>query len=254
MNGEVAVITGAGSGIGRATAVAFAGAGARVVVADVDEEGARATVAAIGDQATFVPVDVAKEEDVDVLFERAAALGRVRAVHNNAGITMSDVLLHEITPLLWDRLMGINLRGAWLVLARAVRLMRENGGGAIVNTASVAAFAAISGRAPYCVSKAGIVMLTRAAAIENGGAGVRINAVAPGPIATPLMLQMPPGGGEALGPPPSNRLGLPEEVAAAVVWLCSGAASYVNGACLVIDGGWSASVPARRSTDNQEVA
>jgi NAD(P)-dependent dehydrogenase (short-subunit alcohol dehydrogenase family) len=189
---------------------------------------------------------VSSEKDVHRLFVEAARVGAVRAVHNNAGITMDDSELHEVSVDLWDRLMSINLRGAWLVLAEAIRRMRETDGGAIVNTASVAALAAVPGRGPYSVSKAGIVMLTRAAALENGEHGIRVNAVAPGPIATGMALQAPPGGGEPVGPPPSHRLGQPEEVAAAVVWLCSGAASYVSGACLTVDGGWTTSIPARR--------
>jgi NAD(P)-dependent dehydrogenase (short-subunit alcohol dehydrogenase family) len=242
----VAVVTGAASGIGRASARAFAEEGRLVVLADVDEEAGRATAAEIGAGARFVRADVSREEDVQKLFAAAAESGPLRAVHNNAGITMADSELHEVSIDFWDRLMSINLRGAWLVLSEAIRRMRATDGGAIVNTASVAALAAVPRRGPYSVSKAGILMLTRSAALENGEHGIRVNAVAPGPIVTQMALQAPPGGGELVGPPPSHRLGQPEEVAAAVVWLCSDAASYISGACLTVDGGWTTSLPARR--------
>ena len=239
---KVAVVTGGGSGIGRATATAFAKAGHHVVVADVDDAGGEETVASIGG-GTFVHTDVAGEEDVLALFDEAARHGRVAVVHNNAGVTVRRKPIHELEADAWDRVLGVNLRGAWLVLRSALRAMRPDGG-AIVNTVSVAGFAANPGGAAYCTSKAGLIMLTRVAALENGDQGIRVNAVAPGSIATPMAENFAPGS-NAEGPPPTGRRGTAEEVAAAVVWLASDEASYVNGTVLTVDGGWTTSLPAR---------
>jgi NAD(P)-dependent dehydrogenase (short-subunit alcohol dehydrogenase family) len=245
---RVAIVTGGGSGIGRAAAVAFARDGAFVIVADRDEAAGAHTTALIGaERSTFVATDVSNEADVERLFGEAERVGTVQSVHNNAGVIMPDCDLHELTREAWERLLSVNLTGAWLVLRQAIIAMRARGGGAVVNTCSVGGVAAIPGRAAYSASKAGLLMLTKSAALENGGHGIRVNAVAPGTIATPMVLERPfPGGGEPVGPPPTRRMGQPEEVAEAVVWLCSDAASYVNGACITVDGGWTTSVPARR--------
>lgn len=241
-------MTGGGSGIGRASALAFAATGAFVVVADVDDAAGAETVSLLGPElATFVHTDVRLEQDVAELFAVAGRHGMLRAVHNNAGITMSDALLHELSVAEWDRIIAVNLRGVFLVLQQAIALARAQGQAAsIVNTASVAGVAAAVGRSAYSASKAAVIMLTKAAALENGSIGIRVNAVAPGTILTPMVMNNPPGGVPVVGPPPSGRLGDPEEVAAAVVWLCSDAASYVNGTCLTVDGGWTAALPARK--------
>jgi NAD(P)-dependent dehydrogenase (short-subunit alcohol dehydrogenase family) len=243
----VAVVTGGGSGIGRASALAFAATGAFVLVSDVDDAGGAETVSLIGSaHSMFVHTDVRLEQDVAELFAVADRQGVLRAVHNNAGITMSDALLHELPIEVWDTIIAVNLRGVFLVLQQAIALARAQGAAvSIVNTASVAGVAAAVGRSAYSTSKAGVIMLTKAAALENGPVGIRVNAVAPGTILTPMVVNNPPGGVPLAGPPPSGRLGSPEEVAAAVVWLCSDAASYVNGACLTVDGGWTAALPAR---------
>lgn len=243
----IAVVTGAGSGIGRASALAFAAAGDFVVIADVDDAGGAETVSLIGhEQSRFVHVDVCQEQDVADLFAVVGRQGALRAVHNNAGITMSDALLHELPLAVWDTIFDVNARGVFLVLQQAIVLARAQGRPAsIVNTASVAGTAAAPGRSAYAASKAAVIMLTKSAALENGAAGIRVNAVAPGTVLTPMVVNNPPGGVPLVGPPPTNRLGSPEEIAAAVVWLCSDAASYVNGACLTVDGGWTTSLPAR---------
>jgi NAD(P)-dependent dehydrogenase (short-subunit alcohol dehydrogenase family) len=249
MSDGVAVVTGGASGIGLASARAFLRAGYRVVIADTDKaSGARAANALEG--AIFVPTNVADEDAVASLFAEASLRGRIRAVHNNAGITVPRTPIHELETETWDHVLGVNLRGSWLVLRQAIRTLRAQGtGGAIVNTASVAGIAANPGGSAYGASKAGLIMLTRVAALENGGAGIRVNAVAPGTILTPLAERSLASRQESIhsGPAPSGRLGKPEEVAEAVLWLASDAASYVNGAVLTIDGGWTTSLPERGS-------
>jgi NAD(P)-dependent dehydrogenase (short-subunit alcohol dehydrogenase family) len=237
MDGRVALVTGGGSGIGRASAIAFARRGAAVVVADLNGEGAEETARLAGDAVTTFVGDTAEGSVVEQLVaECVRRHGRLDYVHNNAGVR-GHGLLHDISEQDWDAVNRVNLRGAWLVLKHALRAMHAQGGvGAIVNTASVGGERALFGTGAYCASKAGVVMLTRVAAVENG-AGIRVNAVAPGPVATPMTADYQRVGG---GPPPSQRLALPEEVAEAAVWLCSDAASYVNGVCLTVDGGWTA--------------
>jgi NAD(P)-dependent dehydrogenase (short-subunit alcohol dehydrogenase family) len=249
MDGKVALVTGGGSGMGRASSVAFAEHGAHVVVADLDETGARETLALIPEgRGTFVQTDVTRTADV----ERAIAactvgLGRLDYLHNNAGVSGSNLPVHDTTEEEWDRIVGLDLRAAWLVLKYTLLAMRDQGHGSIVNMASVAAHTAMEGSGAYNAAKAGLLMLSHTAALENGEFGIRVNAVAPGMIVTPMTQrwvdayeQFPPP-----APGPLGRFGLAEEVAAAVVWLCSDAASFVNGHCLTVDGGWTATAPLR---------
>jgi NAD(P)-dependent dehydrogenase (short-subunit alcohol dehydrogenase family) len=242
MDGTVALVTGAGSGIGRATAHAFAARGARVALVDIDEEAAQTSAAGLDVETLVLAIDMRDGAAVRSMVSRTLArFGRLDFFHNNAGIAGPTVALHDVSDTEWDSVMDINLRGTWLGLKAVVPHMRSVGRGAIVNTASVAGTAGFRHLAPYCASKAGVIALTRVAALENGAMGIRVNAVCPGMIATPM------AEGLIDGPSPSNRLGAPTEIAEGVVWLCSESATYVNGTCLTIDGGWTAAAPPRRA-------
>lgn len=245
----VALVTGGGSGIGRATARALAARGARVVVADINRNSSAATARDLGsDRCRAIALDVSDAESVDAAFaEIVRTDGAVDIVHNNAGVASKQLELHEVTAEEWNRVVATNLTGTWNVLAAAIRVMRLQGHGAVVNTASIGSFSGLVERGPYCAAKAGVIALTKVAALENGGLGIRINAVAPGTIATGMAAGAL-GGLTDAGPPPMGRLGTPEEVAEAVVWLCSNGASFINGACLTVDGGWTVGVPPRSAS------
>jgi len=235
--------------MGRAVVSEFAARGAHVVIADIDREAAEETIRLLPDgKGTFVEADVRQVADV----ERAVAactegLGRIDFLHNNAAVAGSNLPVHETTEEDWERIVGIDMKGAWLVLKHVLLAMREQGHGSIVNMASVAAHTAMAGSGVYNAAKAGVLQLSRTAALENGDRGIRVNAVAPGMIVTPMTKRwvdaydtFPPP-----GPGPFGRFGLAEEVAAAVVWLCSDASSFVNGTCITVDGGWTATAPLR---------
>ncbi|HEY8446257.1 MAG TPA: SDR family oxidoreductase [Thermomicrobiales bacterium] len=245
MQGKVAVVTGAASGIGRATALAFAKEGARVVVSDVDAEGGEATVRMIrecGGEAIFVRADVSRTAEVRELIATAVGtFGRLDYAFNNAGIEGESAPTADATEENWDRVIDINLKGVWLCMKHELPAMLESGGGAIVNCASVAGLVGFPGIGPYVASKHGIVGLTKTAALEYATAGIRINAVCPGVIQTPMIDRFTGGAKEAaeemVAMEPVGRFGTPEEIAAAVVWLCSDAASFVTGVALPVDGG-----------------
>lgn len=245
--GKVALVTGGASGIGRAAALAFARAGARVVVADVAAEGAGETlarIAAAGGAATFVPCDVTRAADVEALVHAAVATyGRLDCAFNNAGIGGGFKALHEWTEEEFARVIAINMTGVWLCMKHEIPAMIATGGGAIVNNASVAGLRGSPRLAPYVASKHGVVGLTRTAALEAISQGVRVNAVCPGWTETAILhgLQEDP---ELLKRTikriPIGRLGQPEEIASAVLWLCSDAASIAVGHIMVLDGGLTA--------------
>lgn len=240
--GRVAIVTGAGSGIGRAIALRFAAEGAEVVVADVT--GREAELAAeIGRGALAVRADVADERQVSGLVEASVAhYGRLDIVSNNAGLGGDIVALHE-TPLeMVDALLRVNLRGAMIVLQRSIAQMLCNGGGAIVNTASIAGYQATPGHGAYSATKGGVLAMTRAAAIEYGGRGIRVNAVCPGPVETEMVAKAPAELRERLVRRiPMGRFGTPDEIARIVLFLASEDAAYVTGVGLVADGGRLAS-------------
>jgi NAD(P)-dependent dehydrogenase (short-subunit alcohol dehydrogenase family) len=243
--GSVALVTGAGSGIGRASATAFARAGAQVAVADVAEDAALETVAGIEAEvpgaARAFACDVADEASVAALVAAVvAAFGRLDAAHNNAGISPLTGGVVECERDVWDRVLAVNLTGVWLGMKHEIPAMLAGGGGAIVNTSSGAGLQGIPGMPAYVASKHGVVGLTKTAALEYATRGVRVNAVCPGTIHTPFLTEKAEAGFYTLegmaANCPMKRLGQPEEIAAAVVWLCSDAASFVTGAVIPVDG------------------
>jgi NAD(P)-dependent dehydrogenase (short-subunit alcohol dehydrogenase family) len=246
LRGKVALVTGGASGIGRSTALAFATVGARVVVADVDAGGGEATVSLIregGGEATFVRADVTRAGEVDAMVRAVVEqYGRLDCAFNNAGSVERpfDGGFSDLPEEEFDRVIALNLKGVWLCLKAELRQMLVQGGGAIVNTASI--YGLVGGMpTAYVASKHGVVGLTRAAALQHADAGVRVNAVCPGHIDTPLLRRAGPEAMARLpGRYPMGRIGMPEEVAQLVVWLCSDAASFATGGAYTVDGGFTA--------------
>lgn len=237
LEGKVAVITGAGSGIGAAMALRFAAEGARVVAADVSDA-VRRVASEAPESITPVHCDVADPVSVDALYARCDELfGRVDVLCNNAGITGPAGRTHEYDLDAWDRVMGVNVRGAFLVLRGALRRMLENGGGSVVNTASISALVYSPGSAVYPPSKGAVVMMSRQAAIEYVRDGIRVNAVCPGLIRTPILDGATVSPDELGQVVPIGRLGQPEEVASLALYLASDEAGFVTGQTFVIDGG-----------------
>jgi NAD(P)-dependent dehydrogenase (short-subunit alcohol dehydrogenase family) len=243
--GKVAFVTGAASGIGRATAVAFASAGATVVVADVSEEGNQETAQVIEDQGgrvLAVRCDVTNGQDIKAALDRSLdAFGRLDIAFNNAGVEQPVGPAAEVSEQEWDRIVDINLRGVFLCMKHEIPLLLQQGGGAIVNTSSGAGVTAVKGQAAYTAAKHGVVGLTKAAALDYAQANIRINAVCPGIIDTAMMQRFTGDSAEGrqrvIGQEPVGRMGTPEEIAGAVLWLCSDAAAFVVGHALVMDGG-----------------
>jgi len=248
LDGKVALITGAGSGIGRATSRIFAREGARLVLADVVEAGGNDTlklVQDLGAEAVFVRTDVSKEEDVRAAVAKAvSAYGRLDCAFNNAGIEGDFANTDRCTRENWDRVIAMNLTGVFLCMKAELDQMLKQGSGAIVNTSSGAGLAGVKGMPAYVAAKHGVAGLTRAAALEYGRNGIRINAVCPGPIRTPMMGRItherPETEKRFAGAAPIKRLGEPEEIGEAVAWLCSERASYVTGLPMPVDGGFMA--------------
>jgi len=246
LTGKIALVTGAGSGIGRASALAFARKGAHVVVADVATEPGEETaqlVEAEGGEATFIAADVSRSEDVEQLIGQVTrTFGQLDFAHNNAGIVRGG-LTHEISESDWSRILDVNLTGVWRCMKHEIVQMLRQGGGAIVNTASTAGLVGIVERSAYVASKHAVVGLTRVAALEYAQRAIRVNAVCPGVIRTGMTAARyadPEQRARGAESEPIGRWGEPEEVAAAVVWLCSDASSFVTGVALPIDGGWVA--------------
>jgi len=248
---KVAMVTGAGGGIGRATALMLADRGANVVVADVLENQGRQTVEMIaekGGEAVFVPTDVSASEDVQALVQSAVdRFGGVDYAVNNAGIGGPNALTADYPEEEWHRIIGINLTGVWLCMKYAIPQMLKKGKGTIVNVASAMGLTGLSLVGGYTAAKHGVVGLTKTAAMEYAGQGIRITAVCPGFVQTPMMDEAAEIGGvprddfyAALSSfSAMQRVATPEEIAQSIVWLCSDAASFVTGNTMVVDGGWT---------------
>ena len=243
--GKVAFVTGAGSGIGRATAIAFAAEGADVVLADIDTAGNEETarlVAEHGGQVLAVKCDVTSSSDIQAAIKQTVQeFGRLDVAFNNAGIEQPPAPLVDISEEEWSRVLDIDLRSAFLCMKYEIPAMLEHGGGSIVNTSSGAGVVGIRGQAAYVAAKHGLIGLTKSAALDYAAQGVRVNAICPGIIETPMMDRFSGGTAEGraqvIGQEPVGRMGSPEEIASAVLWLSSDLGAFATGHAMVIDGG-----------------
>ena len=248
LEGKVGIVTGGTSGIGRDAAVLFAKAGAKVVVAGRREAEGKETVdmvRAAGGEGLFVKTDVAKAADVHALVQKTVEkFGRLDVAFNNAGVEGAWIPIAEQAEQDWDHVIDINLKGTWLSLKYEIQqMLKQGGGGAIVNMASVAGLMGSAGAATYCASKHGVMGLTKAAALENARNGIRVNVVCPAVIETPMAERAfadPAFNKFVLGLHPIGRFGKPMEIAEAVLWMCSDRASFMTGQSIVLDGGFLA--------------
>ena len=247
--GKVSLVTGGGSGIGRATALAFAREGAKVIVADVSEQGGKETVQMIeqaGGDAIFIKTDVSDGTEVMEMVNKAIEVySRIDCAINNAGVEGMLVNISDYPEEMWNRVIGVNLTGVWLCMKYEIPQMLKQGGGVIINTASIFGLVGLANASAYIASKHGVVGLTKAAALEYSAKGIRVNAVCPGFIETPMLMERSLKAGEnpevyqqIVSVSPIGRLGKPEEIAETVLWLCSDGASFVTGHSMVADGGY----------------
>jgi NAD(P)-dependent dehydrogenase (short-subunit alcohol dehydrogenase family) len=247
-SGRVALVTGGAAGIGRATALAFANEGLQVVVSDVDVAGGEGTaelIRAAGGDALFVRCDVTQDAEVKVLMERTlAAYGRLDYAFNNAGIEIEQGKLAEGSESEYDAIMGVNVKGVWLCMKHQIPLLLAQGGGAIVNTSSIAGLGAAPKMSIYAASKHAVIGLTKSAAVEYGKKKIRVNAVCPAVIDTDMFRRAyesdPKKGEFAAAMHPVGRIGRVEEIATAVLYLCCDNAAFTTGHALAVDGGATA--------------
>jgi NAD(P)-dependent dehydrogenase (short-subunit alcohol dehydrogenase family) len=242
------MLTGASGGIGRASALAFAEAGARVVLVDRDVSGLEEVYSAItstGGKAYSIVCDITNEEAVAAAVEEVVTrFGKLHGAFNNAGVEQSNLPLHEISSAAWERIVRIDLTGVFYCMKYQVRAMLNSGGGSIVNTASALGAVAIAAAADYVAAKHGVIGLTKAAAVDYGTQGIRVNAIMPGVIETPMIVRasQDPNFAKQFSAlrerHPIGRLGQPEEIAKAALWLLSDDASFVTGTSLAVDGGY----------------
>lgn len=245
LEGKVSLVTGGGSGIGKSTALEFAREGAKVVVADVNSAGGEETVTQIrsgGGEAIFVHADVSRAAHAEAMVEAAVeAYDRLDCAHNNAGIEGIRVPTADFLEDEWERVIAVDLKGVWLSMKYEIAQMMKQGSGAIVNTSSIAGLIGMKGSTAYGAAKHGVIGLTKTAAVEYATQGIRVNAVCPGAISTPMVERLmgrdPEREAMYMSIQPIGRFGTPEEVGQAVVWLCSDASSFVTGIAMPVDGG-----------------
>ena len=248
LEGKVGIVTGAASGLGRATALAAVQEGARVVVVDMDESGGMTTVEAAGGapDATFFRADIRVIADTEAMVAHALNMfGRLDFAHNNAGIDFAGPLTDEISPADWERVLAVNLTGCWNCMRAEIPALLAQKRSSIVNTSSGLGVVAVPGQAAYIAAKHGVIGLTKAAALDYATRGLRVNAICPGVVETPMLTRFfetasPSTRAAIEGAHPIGRLGRPEEIAAAVVWLASEASSFTTGLAMLVDGGYTA--------------
>lgn len=248
LEGKVIIVTGAGSGIGEGTALAMANEGAKLALADIDPEAVEKTyndVVELGCDATFVVTDVTDPDQVKNMVEHTvSAFGRLDGAFNNAGIEGQLSPLTEIDLEDFDKTIATNLRGVFLCMQYEIQAMENCGGGSIVNTSSIMGLTSAAGTAAYCASKHGVIGLTKAAALDYVQKNIRVNAVCPGGVETPMVTQILESTPEVLEPimeaVPAKRLASTQELAESVIWLCSDRSSFVTGTALSVDGGYTA--------------
>lgn len=243
-NGKVAFVTGAASGIGRATAIAFAAEGARVAILDRTDDALRDTADAIrnaGGEVLVIACDVSKPEQVEAAVARTVeTFGRLDVAFNNAGVENKAAPVAEIELDEWDRILDINLRGTFVCMKHELAQMARQGGGVVINTSSGAGVRGVAGGAAYAASKHAIIGLTKSAALDYAKSNIRVNAILPGNIETPMMDRFTGGDiQKAIDLEPVGRLGKPEEIADAVLWMSADLGAFVTGASISVDGGWS---------------
>jgi len=242
--GKVALVTGAANGIGRAAALAFAVEGARVAILDRTEDSLRSTadaIAAAGGEVLVLACDVSQPQEVEAAVARVVEqFGRLDCAFNNAGVENKAAPLHEIELEEWDRILGINLRGTFVCMKHEIAQMLRQGGGVVVNTSSGAGVRGVAGGASYSASKHAMIGMTKSAALDYAKRNIRVNCVLPGNIETQMMERFTDGDiQKAIDLEPVGRLGKPEEIAEAVLWMCSDLGAFVTGASIAVDGGWS---------------